>query len=181
MMFRLYASSDERDALEILRAGLTDQARYARLSVTATDDGLPDMDFFEQAWERDAALLREHPEWWWVAEEDNQVAGIMRIEYPSESVALRHFEPHALIAQISVHPEMRNRGIGMTMLPEAERLARDSCVGLILIYGYAANPAIQLYYRAGFVDIPKEHRKDRNPRRAYLWKRFNPLRAEWLE
>jgi GNAT superfamily N-acetyltransferase len=105
----------------------------------------------------------------------------MRIEYPSESIALRHFEPHALIAQISVHPEMRNRGIGSEMLREAERLARDSCVGLIVIYGYAVNPAVWLYHRAGFVDIPMEHRKDRNPKRAYLWKRFNPLRAEWLE
>jgi hypothetical protein len=45
---------------------------------------------------------------------------------------------------------------------------------MLFISAYRTNPAVRLYRRLGFTDLPSAHRLDRNPNWEVLWKPLTP-------
>jgi ribosomal protein S18 acetylase RimI-like enzyme len=69
----------------------------------------------------------EHPAIELVAIQDNQVVGLIDIEYEREArtVCSRGEGLGGMIWHIAVHPDYRRRGIGNRLLNEAESIAKD--------------------------------------------------------
>lgn len=153
-----YHEDDRAQVDAILEAGLRDQEAHAAGSAPPENEG------FVAEWRRrlDEALKRD-PESCWVAEEGNQVAGFMWAP-----IVRRWPFPYMSVDQIDVHPDFRGRGIGRQLLDQAIFLARTRPIPL-LIGGFVANPALRLYRRAGFVDLPDCIREDQNPNHFVLW------------
>ncbi|MCX6024287.1 MAG: GNAT family N-acetyltransferase [Chloroflexi bacterium] len=153
-----YQDDDQPQVDAILAAGLSDQEAHAA-GITP-----PETEGFVAEWRRrlDNALNND-PESCWVAEEDDEVVGFMWAP-----IVRRWPFPHMTVDQIDVHPDFRGRGIGRQLLDQAVCLARGRPIPL-LIGGFMENPALRLYRRAGFVDLPDCIREDRNPNHFVLW------------
>lgn len=151
--------------LEVLRFGLKDQSRFAAPADTPDDPG-----FFALAWADESEKLRLEPENWWIALADARVVGAMRMAFWAEAEA----GLMASVAELDVHPEARNRGVGASLLTHAESVARSRGAVWLFIGGFAANPAMHLYRRAGFAESPECRRYSEGPDHLVLSKRLRP-------
>jgi len=162
---RSYRTSDEAGVLEVLRFGLKDQARFAEPANAPDDPG-----FFRPAWAEQSESLRLEPENWWIAAEDARLVGAMRLAFWLEADGA----PAASVVELDVHPDVRNQGIGGRLLAQAESVARSRGDALLFIGGFAANPAMRLYRRAGFAESPECLPHIEGPDHLVLCKRLRP-------
>jgi GNAT superfamily N-acetyltransferase len=88
-----------------------------------------------------------------VAEEGGEVVGFCSLHFRRR---LNFATPEAWVPDLYVVEEARGRGIGLALLAEAERLARDrGCHRLTLESGYERDAAHRLYARFGMEDAGK--------------------------
>ncbi len=167
---RRYEPADEPAVLDILDEGLRAQTRYAAQISPPEDAG-----FFEREWAACVAALHDEPGDWWVAADGGEIAGVLWLEQTADL-----FVPYHTVQQIAVREARRGEGIGRAMLAFAERHARDAGSMVLMIGGLASNPAMALYRRLGFEDVPEGYREEDNPNHVLLWKRFRPGRSDLL-
>jgi len=164
MEIRPFRAEDEPQVLEVLRYGIKDQERYA----WAVDPQRDEASFFDLAWQDQTQSLKDEPEHWWVAVEDAKVIGVLRMAFWTEEP----LGPLASVVELDVHPAARNQGIGGQLLAHAEAVARSADAVMFFIGGFAANPAMRLYRRAGFVESPESLRYNEGPDHLVLGKRL---------
>lgn len=152
---RYDAATDEPAARAILNAGLREQAAYT-----------PDADYCAREWAACTAALDAKPGEWWVAVESGEVAGVLWLEPTPDLLA-----PYHVVQQVAVAPGRRGQGIGAALVGFAEQEARSAGSLLLIIGGLEANPAMRLYRRLGFEEVPEGYGQP-EPGRALLWKRF---------
>ena len=163
MQIRPYRADDREDVLGVLRLGLEDQARFAEPSTSPDDPG-----FFASAWQEQVASLTTEPEHWWVAVDEAEIAGVMRLAFWIDE----RLGPVASVVELDVHPRSRNRGVGSRLLDHAEATARSGAVIMLFISGFSANPALRLYRRKGFVESAESLRHNEGPDHLVLGKRL---------
>lgn len=152
----------------MLRFGLQDQERFAWMFDPQHDEA----SFFELAWREQIESLQAEPENWWVAVEAGRVVGAVRMAFWVE----QHQGALASVVELDVHPAARNRGIGARLLAHAEQTARAREAAMLFIGGFAANPAMHLYRRAGFVESLDSVRYNEGPGHLVLGKQLNAKR-----
>ncbi|XLP07730.1 GNAT family N-acetyltransferase [Alteromonas marina] len=73
---------------------------------------------------------------------DEKVVGVMRLEYEDDNCVLR---------DLQIIPNEQNKGIGVTALQEAKRLALSANKNTLSLRVFKISPAVALYQRDGFV------------------------------
>lgn len=162
-MIRKYSAADREDVELLLRLGLEEQERHAAASIPPENE-----EFFETEWAEHIAGLDAEPEAWSVATDASAaILGCLWLRTLRDPLG-----PYRSVREIVVAPKARGRGIGTALLMSAEAEARASDAVMLLISALKSNPAVRLYRRLGFVDLPGRFRADPNPNHVVLWKNF---------
>lgn len=161
MAIRLYRSGDRGAVERLLREGLRAQAVLASRLEPPEDAG-----FFASEWAEHLRGLDAEPAGWIVAGgPSGAVRGALWLRVEQDAPG-----PYASVRQIVVDADHRGQGIGSALLRAAEGRVRETDAVMFLISGFANNPALRLYRRLGFDDLPARFRKDPNPNHVVLWK-----------
>ncbi len=73
-------------------------------------------------------------------------------------LVLRPLKSSMLLENVAVHPRAQGRGIGRSLIAEAERATRAAGLERVILYTHARMASnIALYKRAGFVVVEERH------------------------
>ena len=161
---RQLTPADRDRALEIVEAGLREQAGYAE------DEG-----FFERSLRQHAASVEHDPQQWWVAVADDAVVGVMRLR-PQED----QYGEYVTIRELDVAEDCRRRGVGTRLAQHAIDLVTLMDATRLFVNSFVSNPGLNLFRGMGFLDLRLEMRNDKNRNRTVLWRAVRNPRQPWV-
>ncbi|WP_127529556.1 GNAT family N-acetyltransferase [Paenibacillus kobensis] len=122
----------------------------AQLLVDVVEDGasvgfLPPLslteaaDYWRSAIDPDVSLI--------IATVDNHVAGTVQVQYSVKANGAHRAE----IAKLMTSPKYRRRGIARALMQEAERIAKERGISLLVLDTREGDPSNKLYQSMGYV------------------------------